>query len=52
MNGSRLHEVAVLSYPGVALFELSVVIKVFALPRPELTVPWWYDQEAAPVRAR
>jgi AraC family transcriptional activator FtrA len=32
-----------LAYPGVALFELSVVVEVFGLSRPELDVPWWYS---------
>jgi AraC family transcriptional activator FtrA len=49
MNGSGRHKVAVLTYPGVALFELSVVIEVFALPRPELTVPWWYELQVCAV---
>jgi AraC family transcriptional regulator, transcriptional activator FtrA len=49
MDGSRQHQVAVLTYPGVALFELSVVIEVFALPRPELTVPWWYELQVCAV---
>src|ERR1700761_7837504 len=43
------HRVAVLSYPGVALFELSVVIEVFGLPRPELSVPWWYELDVCAV---
>jgi AraC family transcriptional activator FtrA len=49
MTGTRPHQVAVLSYPGVALFELSVVIEVFALPRPELTVPWWYELQVCAI---
>lgn len=40
---------AVLTYPGVALFELSVVIEVFALPRPELDVPWWYELDVCAI---
>jgi AraC family transcriptional activator FtrA len=39
----RSHRVVALAYPGVALFELSVVTEVFGLDRPELDVPWWYD---------
>jgi AraC family transcriptional activator FtrA len=39
----RSHRVVALTYPGVALFELSVVTEVFGLDRPELDVPWWYD---------
>jgi AraC family transcriptional activator FtrA len=36
------HRVAALAYPGMAPFELGVVVEVFALPRPELDVAWWY----------
>src|ERR1700722_3665451 len=42
MSVSRPHRVAALAYPGVALFELSVVVEVFGLPRPELELPGWY----------
>ena len=45
MSLSSPHRVAALAYPGVALFELSVVIEVFGLPRPELEVPGWYELE-------
>lgn len=41
---------AVLTYPGVALFELSVVIEVFALPRPELAVEWWYELDVCAIK--
>lgn len=37
------HRVAVLAFPGLAPFELGVAAEVFALPRPELDVPWWYE---------
>ncbi|HEV3102997.1 MAG TPA: helix-turn-helix domain-containing protein [Candidatus Dormibacteraeota bacterium] len=37
------HTVAALAYPGMASFELGVVTEVFALPRPELELPWWYS---------
>lgn len=37
------HKVAALAYPGMASFELGVVTEVFALPRPELELPWWYS---------
>jgi AraC family transcriptional activator FtrA len=40
---------AVLTYPGVALFELSVVIEVFGIPRPELDVPWWYELDVCAI---
>jgi AraC family transcriptional regulator, transcriptional activator FtrA len=43
------HRVAVLTYPGVALFELSVVIEVFGLARPELAVPWWYELDVCAI---
>jgi AraC family transcriptional activator FtrA len=38
-----MHRVAVLAFPGLAPFELGVATEVFALPRPELDVPWWYE---------
>ncbi|MFP5371605.1 MAG: AraC family transcriptional regulator, partial [Actinomycetes bacterium] len=34
---------AVYAYDGMAPFELGVATEVFALPRPELGVPRWYD---------
>jgi AraC family transcriptional activator FtrA len=37
------HKVAVHAYDGIAAFELGVAVEVFALPRPELDVAWWYD---------
>lgn len=43
------HRVAALAYPGVALFELSVVVEVFGLPRPELDVPWWYSLQVCAI---
>lgn len=48
-QGTGGHRVAVLTYPGVALFELSVVIEVFGLPRPELQVPWWYELDVCAI---
>ena len=39
----RRHLVAVHAFDGVASFELGVTAEVFALPRPELDVSWWYD---------
>lgn len=39
------HRVAVLVFDDLAPFELGVVSEVFALPRPELEVPWWYALE-------
>ncbi len=38
-----MHRVAVLAFEGMAPFELGVAAEVFALPRPELDVPWWYE---------
>lgn len=38
----RNHRVAVLGFDGMAPFELGVAAEVFALPRPELDVDWWY----------
>lgn len=38
----RPHRIAALAYPGMAPFELSIVIEVFGLPRPELDVAAWY----------
>jgi AraC family transcriptional activator FtrA len=37
------HRVAVYAYEGIATFELGVATEVFALPRPELDVDWWYE---------
>jgi AraC family transcriptional activator FtrA len=39
----RAHRIAVLGFDGMAPFELGVVAEVFALPRPELEVDWWYS---------
>jgi AraC family transcriptional activator FtrA len=39
----RAHRVVVLGFDGMAPFELGVVAEVFALPRPELDVDWWYS---------
>src|SRR5215216_5113814 len=38
-----MHRVVALLAPGVAPFELGVVVEVFGLARPELDVPWWYS---------
>src|SRR5262245_30257289 len=35
------HKVAVLAFAGMAPFELSCVVEVFGLPRPELGRPWY-----------
>jgi AraC family transcriptional regulator, transcriptional activator FtrA len=52
----RHHRVAVLGFDGMAPFELGVVAEVFALPRPELDVDWWYSfalcaERPGPLRA-
>lgn len=36
-----LHTVGVLAYAGMAPFELSCVVEVFGLPRPEFDRPWY-----------
>src|ERR687894_1070280 len=35
--------VTVVAYEGIAPFEIGVAAEVFALPRPELEVDWWYE---------
>src|SRR5918997_1912594 len=35
--------VTVVAYEGLSPFELGVAAEVFALPRPELEVDWWYE---------
>lgn len=40
---SPSHRVAAYAFDGIASFELGVAVEVFALPRPELDVPWWYE---------
>jgi transcriptional regulator GlxA family with amidase domain len=37
------HRVTVVAHEGLAPFELGVAAEVFALPRPELEVDWWYE---------
>src|SRR5215467_11969991 len=37
------HRVACLAFDQMAPFELAIVAEVFATPRPELDVPWWYS---------
>ena len=37
------HQVTVVAYEGLSPFELGVAAEVFALPRPELEVDWWYE---------
>ena len=33
--------VVAVAYGGLSIFELGIVVEVFALPRPELRVPWY-----------
>ncbi len=49
MCSLRPHRVVALAYPGMATFELGVVVEVFALDRPELDVPNWYRLEVCAV---
>jgi len=35
------HKVVALAYDGLCTFELGCVVEIFALPRPELGVPWY-----------
>jgi AraC family transcriptional activator FtrA len=37
------HRVVAVAYPGMSPFELSIVVEVFGLTRPELSVPRWYS---------
>jgi AraC family transcriptional regulator, transcriptional activator FtrA len=37
-----MHRVVALTPPGIAPFELGIVVEIFGLERPELDVPWWY----------
>lgn len=51
----RRHRVVALAYEGLCTFEFGIVVEVFALPRPELNVPWYSfavsSLEPGPVRA-
>jgi AraC family transcriptional activator FtrA len=38
-----MHRVAVLGLSPLATFEVGVAAEAFALARPELDVPWWYE---------
>jgi AraC family transcriptional activator FtrA len=44
------HRIVALTPPGVAPFELGIVVEVFGLDRPELDVPWWYELVVAAER--
>jgi AraC family transcriptional activator FtrA len=49
------HRVVAVAYQGLCTFEFGIVVEVFGLPRPEVTVPWYRFKvcslEAGPVRA-
>jgi AraC family transcriptional activator FtrA len=45
-----MHRVVALVAPGIAPFELGIVVEVFGLDRPELDVPWWYELTVAAER--
>jgi len=45
------HRVAVLAHEGMSPFELGIAVEVFALPRPELEVDWWYGVRVCAERA-
>jgi AraC family transcriptional activator FtrA len=49
------HRVVALVYDGLCTFEFAIVVEVFALRRPELSVDWYHfsvcSLEASPVRA-
>ena len=42
-----MHRVVALTPPGIAPFELGIVVEIFGLDRPELDVPWWYSLTVA-----
>ena len=51
----RPHRVVALAYEGLCTFEFGIVVEAFALPRPELKVPWYRftvcSLEPRPIRA-
>jgi AraC family transcriptional regulator, transcriptional activator FtrA len=49
MRSLSPHRIAALAYPGMAPFELGIVVEVFGLSRPELDVPSWYRLEVCAV---
>jgi AraC family transcriptional regulator, transcriptional activator FtrA len=44
------HRVVALAYDGLCTFEFGCVVELFALPRPELAVPWYEFAVCAPQR--
>lgn len=55
MTNARDHLVVAIAYDGLCTFEFGCVVEMFALPRPELGVPWYRfavcAQERGAVRA-
>jgi AraC family transcriptional activator FtrA len=51
----RRHRVVALAYEGLCTFEFGIAVEAFALPRPELKVPWYVFSvcalEPGPLRA-
>jgi AraC family transcriptional regulator, transcriptional activator FtrA len=47
---SSPHRVVALVYDGLSPFELSIAAEVFALDRPEIGAPWWYEFDVAAER--
>jgi AraC family transcriptional activator FtrA len=51
----RRHRVVALAYEGLCTFEFGITVEAFALPRPELKVPWYVFSvcalEPGPLRA-
>src|SRR3954463_562412 len=45
-----MHRMVAIVAPGIATFELGIVVEVFGLARPELDVPWWYELAVAAER--
>ena len=48
-NNDRRHRVAILAYDGLCTFEFGIAAEVFALPRPELGIPW-YDSRVCAIQ--
>src|ERR1700754_3473250 len=42
-----MHRVVDLVPPGIAPFQIGIVVEVFGLARPELDVGWWYEMTVA-----
>jgi AraC family transcriptional regulator, transcriptional activator FtrA len=44
MPSATHRRVAALAYDGLCTFEFGIVVEIFGLPRPEITVPWYQFQ--------